>query len=458
MNHLFKKHFLFDALVIIAGALLLCIPAFYNGFPIVCSDSGTYIGACFEHTLPVDRPIAYAFFLRHFSLATSLWIPLLVQAILLASLLFFCCRYVPPQPLPRPLLLALYLLLAGGSALAATTSQLMTDVFTSALLLSLLLLLVPVNVPKSVRRYAAVIAVFSMMAHLSNLLTAAALLALLLTVGIIRRKKHPQQLKRIFMTMLLIPATFVCMLLLNRSVAGEWIVLPKGRPVFMMGRLVQTGLINDYLDENCGKKPISLCRYRDHFDVDFLWNPQSPLNQEYKWEEHGWERAAKEYDPVIRDFLSNPRNLGRFAWRSVTDAGAELLEHRIIISNFQLEGSAPYGAIAWHFPSLLDSYRHARQNVRGLDFSGLELSMMIVSGLAGVLLAALFFFRRRQILMTLLFVTVVSLLFLVLNDWVCVTFAMIDPRYNVRLLWLLPFLALLLLFGSFAEKKQGLRS
>ena len=50
------------------GALCLMLDAFCNGFPIVYSDTSTYIASGLELETPFDRPITYGLFLRFFSL------------------------------------------------------------------------------------------------------------------------------------------------------------------------------------------------------------------------------------------------------------------------------------------------------------------------------------------------------------------------------------------------------
>ena len=50
------------------SAFILIIPAFYNGFPLVYSDTGAYISSGMELIFPIDRPITYGLFMRLCSL------------------------------------------------------------------------------------------------------------------------------------------------------------------------------------------------------------------------------------------------------------------------------------------------------------------------------------------------------------------------------------------------------
>jgi hypothetical protein len=63
-------------LFVTLGALGLMLDAIYNGYPLVYSDTSTYLASGFELQTPVDRPITYGLFIRLTSLnGFSLWIP-----------------------------------------------------------------------------------------------------------------------------------------------------------------------------------------------------------------------------------------------------------------------------------------------------------------------------------------------------------------------------------------------
>ncbi|MBK8341025.1 MAG: hypothetical protein IPK99_13955 [Flavobacteriales bacterium] len=71
------------------ATLLLLLPVLYNGFPLVYSDTGTYLTSGFQLGVPADRPIAYGLFCRIASLnGRTLWGPIVVQALLTAVLLW----------------------------------------------------------------------------------------------------------------------------------------------------------------------------------------------------------------------------------------------------------------------------------------------------------------------------------------------------------------------------------
>src|SRR5438105_2339930 len=59
-----NKPVLREAVVTALGVLLIMVPALVNGFPLVFSDTGTYLRSAFEGVVPADRPYWYGGFIR----------------------------------------------------------------------------------------------------------------------------------------------------------------------------------------------------------------------------------------------------------------------------------------------------------------------------------------------------------------------------------------------------------
>src|SRR4051812_28721662 len=75
------------------GAFCLAIPALYNSYPLITSDSGAYIGNGYSLMMPIDRPLAYSVLLRISSLDTTLWGLISVQVLTVSLLLLVLTRY-----------------------------------------------------------------------------------------------------------------------------------------------------------------------------------------------------------------------------------------------------------------------------------------------------------------------------------------------------------------------------
>ena len=124
------------------GALILSWPAFYNGFPLIYTDTGTYIESAFTLRLPPDRPLGYSLFIRGTGGCRSLWATVFAQSFLLSFLLRRLFARVAPRR-------GVGAFLAAGALLAALTGlpwvmgTVFADAITASCLLSLLLLLLP---------------------------------------------------------------------------------------------------------------------------------------------------------------------------------------------------------------------------------------------------------------------------------------------------------------------------
>src|SRR5688572_24330600 len=127
---------------ILLGALFLMSAAFYNGFPIVYSDTSTYLASGFEIETPVDRPITYGLFIRAASLnGFSLWLVIFFQTLILSYLIFQVCKLIFGEKRFLSFGLITLLLLSVLTGVSWTTSQVMPDIFTPVALLCMLLVL-----------------------------------------------------------------------------------------------------------------------------------------------------------------------------------------------------------------------------------------------------------------------------------------------------------------------------
>jgi len=454
----FVPHKLTDALFIFIGAVVLCSHAIYNGFPLVYPDTGTYISACFEHFLPRDRPLVYSFFIRHVSLATSLWIPVFVQSAIVSWLVLLLFRHVGKRNEPYRLHFFTLILLSLTTGIAVNTGQLIADVFTPVVLLTSGFLLFVPELSRGTKIALCVLFIFSVTTHLSHLPMALGIAAWVLISSFIFRKRATsifnffRSLK--FLVLLPIAILFVC--ILNYSVAGKWQFRADAQHVFMMNRLIQCGIMDDYLDSNCSKHSISLCNYKNTLhQMDFLWDAKSALNDHYGW--NGWDKAKPEYDSIIHAVFSNGKYVRKFFYRSWIDGCTQLVSFKTGTTPKMTEQDALYTSIHWHFPKLLESYTHSRQNTSGLNYSIFNFIQNIFVKICGVLFFLLLFIPRFSKLLTprmraFGWLTIFGMIF---NAFTVVTFAMIDDRYQARLIWLIPLL--LIVFLSNRDFMQALR-
>src|SRR5690606_27250530 len=75
-------------LIIGIATLILSIIGLYNGYPLVYSDTGTYIYSGFDKFIPNDRPVTYGLFLKFFSFNFSAWFVIIIQNIITAYVIY----------------------------------------------------------------------------------------------------------------------------------------------------------------------------------------------------------------------------------------------------------------------------------------------------------------------------------------------------------------------------------
>ena len=133
----FKKYLI--ALFLLSICFVLIWPALYNGYPLVYSDTGTYIAAGYTKEVPVDRPIIYCLFVRHMSLSHSLWFVLIAQVILVVYVIYMLVRRFAVK---NVLLLStlIVLVLSFTTSISTYTSQIMPDIFSALSIIGMALL------------------------------------------------------------------------------------------------------------------------------------------------------------------------------------------------------------------------------------------------------------------------------------------------------------------------------
>jgi hypothetical protein len=82
VNKLLSSSNLIKAFLFAFGSILVVWVAFYNGYPLVYSDTGTYLYSSVHLTSPDDRPIFYGLFLRLTGMQANNWIPIIFQGII----------------------------------------------------------------------------------------------------------------------------------------------------------------------------------------------------------------------------------------------------------------------------------------------------------------------------------------------------------------------------------------
>lgn len=433
----------------------MLLPAFFNGYPLLYSDTGAYIASGFEGSVPGDRPITYGLFLRHASLAHSLWFVIAAQALLLSSLLFAVAKKLIGHLRHFH---AWFLLIIFGlnlvSSLPWISSMLLTDVFapTSFLLLYILLFQTPSS--KWLQALLAITYLYSASTHLTHLPTHLAILA---GIGFFKAVKwrllSGVSWLKWSLILVLIVSNLVWIPAIHYAHKGGWVISKNGH-LFMTARFIESNAVKAYLDDHCANENFFLCSYKDSLPnngSDFLWLPESIL-----YKTGGWNAHSQEYKSLNKAILTNPTYLKIYLehfWKVFT---FHILAHKVGEELIPLGLNSPPGWEAEaHFkeelPQLL-SAKQAQDYWHG-KLSGLN-QILFYSFFGSAILLLIFLFLPSIPNTNKLFILCLFLMYL--GNLLSVCIASSGSRYNTRVDWLFVFMAFLSIIATWREMKAKL--
>lgn len=433
--------------LLLAG-LILISAGLYNGFPLVTSDSGTYINSAVLYTVPDDRPIVYGLFIRATGLRFTLWFVILAQGLLLADLLRRYAGLLAPRLAANGFgQLALVGVAAWATGMPWFCSQIMPDIFTAIGLLALGLLLLGAGQSVAAQAWLMFVLVLSAIMHSSNILTFS---LVVLGVGIVgwRAGLFRRGLLSVKRWRLATAGALVGWLLLPsvHAAFGGGFEISRASSAFLMARLCETGILEKFLQKNCDPADrYSLCAYRDKLPNDamiFMWDPNSPLNQT-----GGWNANRAEYQQIIGKIITSPRYYPYFLTETLQATLRQLTHvgHGDGLIPYR-ENTNPYWKVGEFANYELKEYLSSMQNRGQLNFTALNERVYATYLLTLLGLGALLGTSWRRWLSSTAVLTVLVLAAgVVANALVTGGLANVLDRLQARVAWVLPFAALLLL-------------
>jgi hypothetical protein len=263
---------------ILGGAIMLAWPAFLNGYPLVFSDTGGFLHQTLGPLMLWDKPWVYGPVLHLFHWRVSLWLPLLAQGLVASHLLWLVQRALRGQATAGPHL-AVSLVAAALTAAPFTVALLMPDLLAPLLVLALFLL-GPGRAALSAAETAwlLLLATVAIAAHLSHLPLAAAMVVLIVLLGLPRRRA----LADAAWVAAPVVAAVALLLATNAVGHGRAVLSPHGA-TFMLARLQADGPAAAVIRARCPAAGWYLCAFADRLPMDandFLWQPDSPVNRD----------------------------------------------------------------------------------------------------------------------------------------------------------------------------------
>ena len=416
---------------IAGGALLLMLPALWNGFPFIFFDSGDYLSAALTGERVVYRDPVYGFFTVPLHAGKSLWGIAAAQCLAAAWILWETVRQVRPGPGRGASYLALMALLAFGSSLPWFSGQVMPDIW-GALAVPMIFLLAAGELTVWKRGLLAVLLAAALSCHLSFLPLGAGLLAVLLSLyRPLARRGMALRLKAVIGAVAAPPVLVICA---NLALGGPP-VLSETSHAFLLARLVQDGLARQTLERLCPDPELLLCALKEQLPAtanDFLWGDSEAFARV-----GGWLGSRREADRIISSSL---RLFPRDHLLSAVRLSAEQLVS--FSTGDGLESQAePWGVIEAHFPGDLPAYVAARQQTGRLKLAGINLLHVPLAAGAMALLPWLAFLAwRRGRWREVAGLALVGAALLG-NAVICGVLSNPNDRYESRMVWLAVFAA-----------------
>ncbi len=428
------------------GALCLMLDAFCNGFPIVYSDTSTYIASGLELETPFDRPITYGLFLRFFSLnGLSLWFVIFFQTLILSYLIFMMVRLVTGEKLFLKSGLLAIIILSLFSGVSWTVSQLMPDIFTAVALLCITLILLGTFTRKTLI-FLYFLFFISVAMHISHILLFGLILTALFSLKkyVLLKKNYPNRNMQITVLFLL---TIVSVLTMGSAIS-------KSKNAFFMGAMIEHGIVQSYLSDNCGTRQYKLCAYKDSLPdraYKFLWNEKSPF---YKI--GGWKETKNEFNEIIVGTLTQPKYIKMHIKESLKATLQQLSQFSIGEGNGSfMEGTLLHDRVKKYFPGDLNSYNSSKQNQSKLGLLNFLNSLFPIVIVLSLLLLLFLFIKYTKIINRYIkIITGIFFICILLNAWDCGTFANAINRLGCKMIWLIPFTTTIVLLNIIYHNRK----
>ena len=417
------------------GALLLMLPALLNGFPFVFPDSGDYLTLAPK----MQRAPFYGLFITFFHLNQFIWMPIIMQSVVVSHLLWLLWRVSQPHVSSARFLAAMAVLTL-LSSLPYFTGFIMADIFTPILFLVMYLLSFHLGqLSRPMVGYLFLLGCVACTTHSSNLGLGIGLWCVCFTLQAWRRSNFPKRRASRLLTAAILVLTVIATLLYQGIIFKRWALTPAASS-FFMANLIEGGPARHYLKEACPEANYALCAHVDHLPAtaeDLLWftdlyaqlggfegmREESATIVHETLTTRPWEVAEMVVTNVVRG-ATTYAPAAEFKRRYQVPAFLELLENKFgthavqnYLTSAEMRDALPY-----------DTLRH-------ISFIVVPVSFVMLIGLA---------IRHRRTAQHPSFLLPVTVVCYVLgNLLLCTALSGVHHRYQARVTWLMPMCALL---------------
>jgi len=345
----------------IAAYVMLWV-AIFNGYPVVFDDTGEYLVDSLSLVQSPYRSVIYSIFIRLASWGMTPWLVVLAQCAITIYVLHAVFEYaVQESPEPRReriCFLGLVAFLAFATSLPWYVGQLMPDVFTGLAFLSAFLLLYDSKLSLERTILLSLILAISVGSHLSNFMSLGLLLSAVLVLRIFDRARQfwPNRSAKGIAAFVLLPILLSAGVVVSSNwYRGFGFRLSAGTPIFLLGRLIDSGLAGEYLEQQCKVEQLTPCKYLPDLPRNnFLWGSH-PLLAEMG----GWIGGRAEASRIVSGTIR------RYPIRFLEECAKQTLREVVIFKpndeNYPIRSGYTADVMEQFYPGDSPKYRLTKQ-------------------------------------------------------------------------------------------------
>jgi hypothetical protein len=420
---------------------------YWNGFPLVFDDTGTYLASWIDRSVPWDRPVFYGVFLALVGKDASLYAVVLVQSLMVTYVIVIFHRALCERDDALAGLLPLSVL-ALATPLPWLTSWLIPD-FPAGLtvLIPFMLVFLRDKLDRATVLILALILYFSMLTHTGTFVVSVVAVPLMLLIGWIARFSLSR--RGLVGVLVVMVASYVSLAGVNAIAFKRW-TINVGSQAFLLNRLVESGFVQPYLARTCKREPeLLLCPFQEDIGRmagtdQFLWGKGQLAFRTGAALKNADEAKALVLRTVAE---SSPWQLASVMTRDTARLFA--MAGTPCPSGPRSDCFLPYSEgetvrtkLKTHYPQVFETFLASRQQRSELGYSSLIPLHETVFWLflAATLTALIAGQRTGDRLVMVLTIYVVS--FLVLNAFVHGTLSGPHDRYQAKVGWVVVLVAI----------------
>ena len=435
-----------------ATLALLVWPALWNGYPLLYPDTLDYLGtgrgawtallSAHHPEFSAVRSAVYAAGIYVFHWNRNPW-PILA---LNAGAIVFTVHLVTRSLVQRNAWRTTLVILAALSictGLSWYTSMLMPDIFGASLYLAIYLFAFAHGTLHPAEQIAlAALAVFGAMAHSSHLLLAMCICTMLWLLWLVSRLLRPSitlRARDFGVATAVVGGAIILQLGVNHRLYGHASLTGDSAP-YLEARILADGTGERYLREHCAEHPEwVLCHHLDNLPADadsFLWSESGIWPAASSAER---EQLRREQAPLILStFRTYPRQQITVSLKNFWDQ----------LNSFELDdfdnNSYMQTYLNAEIPNARSAYDRSRQarNAMPEIFFTIVQEIAVITSLLLIVFELPVMLRRRTVRRNRLLALTGVIFFVVLaNAFISGVLSVVDSRYQARIIWLIPLLA-----------------